>query len=171
MHNGGGSILPTEEPHFSKKEIAENYRLGCQVKVKEDMKISIPEEVFGVKKWEATVVSNYNVASFIKEFIVEIPDDMPYEAGGYIQIEIPDCEINYSDIDITAHPMNMMRQKNSNWSGINSIYGHLKKNDEEVARAYSMAFIPLKEDVMLNVRVATPPWDRAKNAWSDVNQV
>ena len=104
VHEGGGAILPTEEPHFSRKEISNNFRLGCQVKVKEDMEIAIPEEVFGVKKWEATVVSNYNVASFIKEFIVEIPEDMPYEAGGYIQIEIPDCEIKYSDIDITAHP-------------------------------------------------------------------
>ena len=103
VHSGGGSITSTEEPHFSRKEVEQNYRLGCQVKVKEDMKIDIPEEVFGVKKWEATVVSNYNVASFIKEFIVEVPEDMPYEAGGYIQIEIPNCEIPYSDIDITAH--------------------------------------------------------------------
>ena len=101
---GGGRILPTEEPHFSRKEIAENFRLSCQVKVREDMEIYIPEEVFGVKKWEATVVSNYNVATYIKEFIIEIPEDMPYEAGGYIQIEIPNCEIAFSEMDITAHP-------------------------------------------------------------------
>ncbi|HQV36685.1 MAG TPA: 2Fe-2S iron-sulfur cluster-binding protein, partial [Flavobacterium sp.] len=102
--NGGGSILPTEEPHFTRKEIAQGWRLGCQVKVKNDMIIEVPEEVFGIKKFEAKVYSNYNVASFIKEFIVELPDDMHYEAGGYIQIEIPECEVKYSDIDITAHP-------------------------------------------------------------------
>ena len=87
--SGGGSILPTEEPHFSRKEIADHYRLGCQVKIKEDMEIEIPEEIFGIKKWDAVVVRNYNVASFIKEFVVEIPEDMGYRAGGYIQIEIP----------------------------------------------------------------------------------
>ena len=84
VSSGGGSILPTEEPHFSRKEIANDYRLSCQVKVREDMDIHIPEEVFGVKKWEATVVSNYTVATYIKEFIIEVPEDMPYEAGGYI---------------------------------------------------------------------------------------
>ena len=104
VNEGGGGILPTESPHFSRKEISENYRLSCQVKVREDMDISIPEEVFGVKKWEATVVSNYNVATYIKEFIIEVPEDMPYEAGGYIQIEIPDCEVPFSEMDITAHP-------------------------------------------------------------------
>ncbi len=104
VSEGGGTILPTEEPHFTRKEIAEGWRLGCQVKVKQDMKITIPEEVFGIKKWTATVVSNYNVASFIKEFVVEIPEDMDYKAGGYIQIEIPKCEVKYEDMDITAHP-------------------------------------------------------------------
>ncbi len=172
VHDGGGSILPTEEPHFSKKEIADDYRLGCQVKVKEDMKISIPEEVFGVKKWEATVVSNYNVASFIKEFIVEVPEDMPYEAGGYIQIEIPDCEINYSDIDITAHPKEHPGEKEKfklEWDNF-GLWPLKMKNDEEVVRAYSMASYPAEgRKIMLNVRVATPPWDRAKNAWADVN--
>ncbi len=172
VHDGGGSILPTEEPHFSKKEIADNYRLGCQVKVKEDMKISIPEEVFGVKKWEATVVSNYNVASFIKEFIVEIPEDMPYEAGGYIQIEIPDCEIDYADIDISAHPKEHpgeVEKFKLEWDnfGLRTLK---MKNDEEVIRAYSMASYPAEgRKIMLNVRVATPPWDRAKNTWADVN--
>ena len=101
---GGGEALPTETPHFSRKELAHGARLSCQVKVKQDMEITIPEEVFGIKKWEAVVVRNYNVASFIKEFVVEIPEDMGYKAGGYIQIEIPECEIKYSDIDITAHP-------------------------------------------------------------------
>jgi len=90
---GGGGILPTEEPHFSRKEIAAHKRLGCQVKVKENMKIEVEEEILGIKEWEAKVVSNYNVATFIKEFIVEIPEDMDYKAGGYIQIKIPKCEI------------------------------------------------------------------------------
>ena len=101
---GGGEILPTEKPHFSRKEIAEGWRLGCQVKVKENMVIEVPEEVFGIKKWEATVLRNWNVASFIKEFVIQIPEDMGYKAGGYIQIEIPECEIDYKDIDISAHP-------------------------------------------------------------------
>ena len=90
--SGGGEALPTETPHFSRKELAHGARLSCQVKVKQDMESTIPEEVFGIKKWEATVVRNYNVASFIKEFVVEIPEEMDYKAGGYIQIEIPKCE-------------------------------------------------------------------------------
>ena len=104
IKEGGGEILPTEAPHFSRKEIAEGWRLGCQVKVKQDMVIEVPEEVFGIKKYEATVVRNWNVASFIKEFVVAIPEEMDYKAGGYIQIEIPQCEIPYKDIDISAHP-------------------------------------------------------------------
>ena len=104
VHSGGGSILPTEAPHFSRKEIADNFRLGCQVKVKEDMEIEVEEEVLGIKEWEATVVSNYNVATYIKEFIVEIPEDMDYKAGGYIQIKIPKCETKFSDMDVKAHP-------------------------------------------------------------------
>ena len=172
VNSGGGSILPTEEPHFSRKEIEQNYRLGCQVKVKEDMEISIPEEVFGVKKWEAKVLSNYNVASFIKEFIVEVPEDMPYEAGGYIQIEIPDCEIPYSNIDISAHPEehpNEIDKFKKEWDSFN-LWPLVMKNDEEVVRAYSMASYPAEgRKIMLNVRIATPPWDRAKNNWMNVN--
>jgi len=172
VNSGGGSILPTEEPHFSRKEIEQNYRLGCQVKVKEDMEISIPEEVFGVKKWEAKVVSNYNVASFIKEFIVEVPEDMPYEAGGYIQIEIPDCEIPYSNIDISAHPQEHpgeIDKFKKEWDSFN-LWPLVMKNDEEVVRAYSMASYPAEgRKIMLNVRIATPPWDRAKNNWMNVN--
>ena len=101
---GGGEPLPTEVPNFTRKELAAGARLGCQVKVKEDMEITIPEEIFGIKKFEATVVSNYNVASFIKEFVVELPEDMDYKAGGYIQIEIPSTEVEYKNMDITAHP-------------------------------------------------------------------
>src|SRR5690554_7393958 len=100
VHEGGGSILPTEEPHSSRKEIKENIHLSGQVKVKEDMQIEIDEEVLGVKEWEAKVVSNYNVASFIKEFIVEVPEDMDYKAGGYIQIKIPPCVVDFKTMDI-----------------------------------------------------------------------
>ena len=174
VNSGGGGILPTEEPHFSRKEVADNYRLSCQVKVREDMEIHIPEEVFGVKKWEATVVSNYNVATYIKEFIVEVPDNMPYEAGGYIQIEIPNCEIPFSEMDITAHPEDHPGEPNKfdkDWAeGAFAMRNLVMKNDEEVVRAYSMASYPAEgRKIMLNVRVAAPPWDRDKNAWADIN--
>ena len=174
VNSGGGGILPTEEPHFSRKEVADNYRLSCQVKVREDMEIHIPEEVFGVKKWEATVVSNYNVATYIKEFIVEVPDNMPYEAGGYIQIEIPNCEIPFSEMDITAHPEDHPGEPNKfdkDWTeGAFAIRNLVMKNDEEVVRAYSMASYPAEgRKIMLNVRVAAPPWDRDKNSWADIN--
>ena len=170
--DGGGTILPTEEPHFSRKEIADGWRLGCQVKVKQDMKIQIPEEVFGIKKWKAKVVSNYNVASFIKEFVVEIPEDMDYRAGGYIQIEIPKSEIKYEDMDIEAHPEEHPGEPDKfkmEWDKFN-LWPLIMKNPETVERAYSMASYPAEgRRIMLNVRVATPPWDRAKNTWSDIN--
>lgn len=168
---GGGEALPTETPHFTRKELQHGARLACQVKVKQDMNITIPEEVFGIKKWEATVVRNYNVASFIKEFVVEIPEDMGYKAGGYIQIEIPNCEIKYADIDITAHPEehetpNKFQQE---WDKF-GLWPLVMKNTEVVERAYSMASFPAEgREIMLNVRIATPPWDRAKNQWMDVN--
>ncbi len=169
---GGGEPLPTEIPNFTRKELAEGWRLGCQVKVKQDMTILVPEEVFGIKKWEATVVSNYNVASFIKEFVVEIPEDMDYKAGGYIQIEIPQTVVNYSDIDITAHPVehpNDPQKFKLEWDKFN-LWPLVMKNDDVVERAYSMASYPAEgRRVMLNVRIATPPWDRAKNGWMSVN--
>ena len=171
VKEGGGAILPTEEPHFTRKEIAQGWRLGCQVKVKEDMKITIPEEVFGIKKWEATVVRNYNVASFIKEFVVEIPEDMDYKAGGYIQIEIPKCEVKFEDMDITAHPEehDTPDMFEAEWDKF-KLRPLVMKNPETVERAYSMASYPAEgREIMLNVRVATPPWDRAKDTWMDVN--
>ena len=165
VHSGGGEILPTETPHFTRKEQAENYRLGCQVKVKEDMDISIPEEVFGIKKWEAKVVSNFNVASFIKEFIVELPEDMDYKAGGYIQIEIPECEVEYKNMDITAHPEDHPGEPDKfkvEWDKF-GLWDLKMKNDDVIERAYSMASYPAEgRRIMLNVRIATPPWDRAK---------
>jgi Na+-transporting NADH:ubiquinone oxidoreductase subunit F len=169
---GGGNILPTEEPHFSRKEIAAHKRLGCQVKVKEDMKIEVEEEVLGIKEWEAVVKSNYNVATFIKEFIVEIPEDMDYKAGGYIQIKIPPCTVNYKEMDISAHPKDhpgAPEKFKSAWEKF-GLWDLVMKNDEEVVRAYSMASYPAEgREIMLNVRVATPPWDRDRNTWMNVN--
>jgi Na+-transporting NADH:ubiquinone oxidoreductase subunit F len=169
--DGGGEALPTETPHFSRKELADGARLSCQVKVKQDMNIHIPEEVFGIKKWDATVVRNYNVASFIKEFVVEIPQDMGYKAGGYIQIEIPPCEIKFEDMDITAHPEEHETPDKfqAEWDKF-GLWPLVMKNNETVERAYSMASYPAEgREIMLNVRIATPPWDRAKNSWMGVN--
>ena len=169
---GGGEILPTEEPHFTRKEISDGWRLGCQVKVKQDMKIEVPEEVFGIKKWQAKVKSNYNVASFIKEFVIEIPEEMDYKAGGYIQIEIPECDINYQDIDITSHPEEHPddpQKFKHEWDNFN-LWPLNMKNNETVERAYSMASYPAEgREIMLNVRIATPPWDSKKNGWMSVN--
>jgi Na+-transporting NADH:ubiquinone oxidoreductase subunit F len=172
VHEGGGEPLPTEVPNFTRKELADGWRLGCQVKVKQNMNIEVPEEVFGIKKFEATVVSNYNVASFIKEFIVELPEDMHYKAGGYIQIEIPKAEVNYKEIDITAHPAEHPGEPEKfklEWDKFN-LWPLVMKNGENVERAYSMASYPAEgRNVMLNVRIATPPWDRNANGWMKVN--
>jgi Na+-transporting NADH:ubiquinone oxidoreductase subunit F len=168
---GGGEALPTEVPHFTKKELKSGIRLACQVKVKQDMNITIPEEVFGIKKWDAVVVRNYNVASFIKEFVVEIPQDMGYKAGGYIQIEIPPCEVKFSDMDITAHPEehDSPDKFQAEWDKF-KLWPLVMKNTDTVERAYSMASYPAEgREIMLNVRIATPPFDRAKGDWMDVN--
>ena len=103
---GRWEILPTEKPYFSRKEIQDNWRLGCQVKIKNDMDINIPEEIFGIKKWECEVVSNYSVASFIKEFVVKLPEgeNLDFKAGGYIQIDVPEVEVPYKNIDISPSP-------------------------------------------------------------------
>ena len=169
--DGGGEALPTETPHFTKKELKSGIRLACQVKVKQDMNITIPEEVFGIKKWDATVVRNYNVASFIKEFVVEIPEDMGYKAGGYIQIEIPPCEVKFADMDITAHPEehDSPEKFKAEWDKF-KLRPLVMKNSEVIERAYSMASYPAEgREIMLNVRIATPPFDRAKGGWMDVN--
>jgi Na+-transporting NADH:ubiquinone oxidoreductase subunit F len=174
VHTGGGSILPTEVPHFSRKQIADNFRLGCQVKVKEDMEIEVEEEVMGVKEWKAVVSSNYNVATYIKEFIVDIPEDMDYKAGGYIQINIPKTEVKFSDMEIKAHPQDHPGEPDKfekDWSeGKFALRDLVMKNDDDVVRAYSMASYPAEgRKIMLNVRVAAPPWDRDKDGWADVN--
>jgi len=172
VHSGGGSILPTEVPHFSRKEIATNHRLGCQVKVKEDMEIELEPEILGIKEWKAKVVSNFSVATFIKEFIVEIPEDMDYKAGGYIQINIPKCTVKYADMDIEAHPQDHPGEPDKfkkDWDKF-GLWPLVMKNDEITIRAYSMASYPAEgRKIMLNVRVATPPWDRKNNDWMKVN--
>lgn len=106
VSKGGGDVLPTELNHLTRKEVAEHKRLACQVKVRQDMEIQIPEEIFGIKKWECEVVSNYNVATFIKEFVVKLPDGeiLDFESGGYIQIDVPKIEVDFKDFDITSHP-------------------------------------------------------------------
>jgi len=170
---GGGEILPTEVGYFTRKEAQDNWLLGCQVKVRGDMKIHVPEEIFGIKKWECEVVSNYNVASFIKEFVVRLPEgeNLDFEAGGYIQIDVPTCEVDFKNIDITSHPRlgrDPMDFK-SEWDKF-GLWDLKMKNDEPLFRAYSMANHPAEGNiVMLNIRIATPPWDRAKNQWMDVN--
>ena len=171
--SGGGDILPTEKPYFTRKEIQDNWRLGCQVKIKNDMEIKIPDEIFGIKKWECEVVSNYSVASFIKEFIVKLPegDTLDFKAGGYIQIDVPETEVEYKDIDVSANPNDPAGKDKfkSEWDKF-ALWDLKMKNDEPIYRAYSMANHPAEGNiVMLNIRVATPPWDRTKNTWMDVN--
>ncbi|MPM74083.1 Na(+)-translocating NADH-quinone reductase subunit F [bioreactor metagenome] len=162
--NGGGEILPTETGHFSRKEQMANWRLSCQVKVKEDMNIVVPEEVFGVKEWECEVVSNNNVATFIKEFVVRLPDGehLDFIPGSYSQIKVPKYELKYTDFAIDE-------QYKPEWDKF-KMWDLTVKNDEETIRAYSMANYPAEGDIIkLNVRVATPPFDRAKNTWMNVN--
>lgn len=173
IEEGGGEVLPTEVGHLSRTEQKEKVRLSCQVKVKSDMKIRIPEEIFGIKKWECEVVSNYNVASFIKEFVVKLPEgeNLDFQAGGYIQIDVPKTQVSFKDMDITSHPelgRDPMDFK-SEWDKF-GLWDLKMKNDEPIFRAYSMANHPAEGNIiMLNIRIATPPWDRANNKWMDVN--
>ncbi|MCH9674485.1 MAG: NADH:ubiquinone reductase (Na(+)-transporting) subunit F [Gammaproteobacteria bacterium] len=152
IFSGGGSILPTEETHITKREARAGDRLSCQVAVKQDMEIEVPEEVFGVKKWECTVRSNDNVATFIKELVIELPEgeDVNFRAGGYIQIETPAYEIDYSDFAVDE-------EYRPDWDHFK--FWDLKAvNKEPIERAYSMANYPDEKGiVMLNVRIATPP--------------
>ena len=171
--SGGGDVLPTEMNHLTRKEAAEHKRLACQVKVRENMEITIPEEIFGIKKWECTVRSNYNVASFIKEFVVELPagETLDFESGGYIQIDVPEVEVNFKDMDIAPHPDDPSGPDKfrSEWDKY-KLWDLKMKNDEEQFRAYSMANHPAEGNiVMLNIRIATPPFDRKTNGWMAVN--
>jgi Na+-transporting NADH:ubiquinone oxidoreductase subunit F len=153
VFEGGGDILPTELTHVSRSEAKEGWRLACQVKVKEDMKIRVPDEVFGIKKWECTVASNKNVATFIKEFVVNLPEGeiLDFQSGGYIQIDVPEYKnLKYRDFEIEEeyHP---------DWDQF-KIWDNVANNPEECFRAYSMANHPAEGNrVMLNIRIATPP--------------
>jgi len=171
VDEGGGEVLPTEMNHLTRREAAENKRLACQVKVREDMHIRIPEEIFGIKKWECEVVSNYNVATFIKEFVVKLPEgeNLDFESGGYIQIDVPKITVDFKDFDITSHPRMGEKDFQPAWDKF-QMWDLTMKNDEEQFRAYSMANHPAEGNiVMLNIRIATPPWDRKNNTWMDVN--
>ena len=170
---GGGEILPTETGFFNRKEIADNWRLGCQVKVKSDMNVKVPEEIFGIKKWECEVVSNYNVASFIKEFVVKLPEGetLDFEAGGYIQVDVPATTVDFKNIDITSHPKlgKAPDEFKEEWDKF-KLWDLKMVNPEPLFRAYSMANHPAEGNiVMLNIRIATPPFDRKKGGWMDVN--
>lgn len=162
---GGGSILPTETGYFTRKEQLNQWRLGCQVKVRENMKIEVPHEIFGIKKWECEVISNRNVATFIKEFVVKLPEGerLDFKSGGYIQIDVPKCEVDYSK-DIFVE-----EDYRGDWDKF-KMWDLKMKNPEPIFRAYSMANHPAEGNiVMLNIRIATPPWDRSKNAFMNVN--
>lgn len=162
---GGGSILPTETGFFTRKEQQNNWRLGCQIKVRNDLKVIVPEEVLGIKKWECEVVSNNNVATFIKEFKVKLPEgeQLNFKSGGYIQIDVPKIEVDFSK-DIEVDP-----QFRDEWDKFN-LWGLKMKNTEETYRAYSMANHPAEGNiVMLNIRIATPPWDRERNTFMNIN--
>jgi Na+-transporting NADH:ubiquinone oxidoreductase subunit F len=152
VHEGGGDLLPTEEGHINRGMAKEHWRLACQVKVKQDMKIQVPDEVFSVKKWECTVLSNHNVATFIKEFRVQLPEgeSIDYRSGGYIQIEIPPHDIDYKGFEVED-------EYRADWDQYD-VWRYRSKTDETVERAYSMASYPAEGNVlMLNVRIATPP--------------
>lgn len=152
IESGGGEMLATEETHFNKREAREGWRLSCQAPVKQDMKIRVPEEVFGVKKWECTVESNPNVATFIKELTLRLPEgeDVNFRAGGYVQLECPPHTVNYKDFDIQPefHP---------DWDKFD-VWRYVSKVTEPTIRAYSMANYPEEKGIVkFNIRVATPP--------------
>ncbi|MFH0756023.1 MAG: NADH:ubiquinone reductase (Na(+)-transporting) subunit F [Bacteroidota bacterium] len=162
---GGGSILPTETGFFTRKEQQQQWRLGCQVKLRENMTIQIPEEVMGIRKWECEVVSNHNVATFIKEFVVRLPEGekLNFKSGGYIQIDVPRLEVDFSkDVDVE-------KEYRDEWDKY-SMWELRMKNPEETYRAYSMANHPAEGNiVMLNIRIATPPWDVSHGRFKNVN--
>ncbi|SHE23549.1 NADH:ubiquinone reductase (Na(+)-transporting) subunit F [methanotrophic endosymbiont of Bathymodiolus puteoserpentis (Logatchev)] len=151
IHSGGGEILPTELGHITKREAAEGERLACQVAIKHDMNIEVEDSVFGVKKWECTVKSNHNVATFIKELVLELPNGerIDYEAGGYIQIECPPHVAKYQDFDIEE-------EFRDEWDKYD-LWRYTSDVKEDTLRAYSMASYPEEKEIMLNVRIATPP--------------
>ena len=164
--SGGGEILTTERPYFTRKQQLEKWRLGCQVKVKQDMEIIIPEEVFGIKKWECEVISNNNVATYIKEFVVKLPEGefLDFIPGSYIQLDVPTCEVDFKTDLYYIDPR--FRDDYDKYR----IWDLKMKNPEPVFRAYSMANHPAEGNIiMLNIRLATPPFDRKKGGFADLN--
>ncbi len=162
--SGGGHILPTEVSFFTRKQIHENWRLGCQVKVRENIEINVPKEIFGIKKWECEVISNDNVATYIKEFKVKLPEGetLDFLPGGYIQIDVPKCVVDFKDIEVDEKFL-------SDWHCY-KMFDLKMKNSEPIYRAYSMANFPAEKNIiMLNIRIATPPWEKAKNDFMKVN--
>ena len=152
INDGGGSMLPTEEGHFTRGQRRDNWRLSCQVAVKQDMKIEVAPEFFGVKQWECTVLSNDNVATFIKELVLEIPagESVDFRAGGYVQLEVPPHEVKYADFDIGE-------EYRGDWEHF-GLFKHVSKVDDTTIRAYSMANYPDEKGVIkFNIRIATPP--------------
>ncbi|MCL2076286.1 MAG: NADH:ubiquinone reductase (Na(+)-transporting) subunit F [Betaproteobacteria bacterium] len=155
VFSGGGDMLSTEGVHFTRREAAEGWRLSCQVPVKQAMKISVPEEIFGVKKWECTVESNPNVATYIKELTLRLPEgeDVDFRAGGYVQLECPPHTLSYKDFEIAT-------EYRDEWDKYD-MWRYVSKVDETVSRAYSMANYPEEKGVIkFNIRVASPPPDR-----------
>ena len=159
VNEGGGEILPTEKGHINRTEAKDNWRLACQVKIKEDMKVHVPDEIFNIQKWDCTVRSNKNVATFIKELVLELPkgDNLNFIAGGYIQIDIPEYH------DLNFKNFNVEKEYHEDWDKF-KIWDVTANNDEDCFRAYSMANHPAEGNIiMLNVRIATPPpalWDQ-----------
>ena len=162
--DGAGEILPTEVGYFSRKEIQDKWRLSCQVKVRGDLNISVPAEIFGIKKWECEVISNRNVATYIKEFVVRLPEgeSMNFQPGGYIQIDVPAIKVDFKDFDVEE-------KFRPDWDKY-KMWDLKMSNPEPVFRAYSMANHPAEGNIiMLNIRIATPPWDSRTNSFMKVN--
>ena len=159
--SGGGEILPTETGFFTRKQQQEHYRLACQVKVKNDLQIQVPQTIFGIKKMECEVVSNRNVASFIKEFVVRVPEGEKFDflPGSYVQIDVPRYDIKFTDMEVDD-------KFRDEWDKY-KMWGLTCRNDEETFRAYSMANYPAEGNIiMLNIRIATPPFDRSTGTWA-----
>ena len=162
--DGAGDILPTEVGYFTRKEIQDKWRLSCQVKVKQDLDIRVPKEIFGIKKWECEVISNRNVATFIKEFVVKLPEgeELDFQSGGYIQIDVPPCEAEFKDMVVED-------KFREDWDNL-KMWDLKMVNSEPIFRAYSMANHPAEGNIIkLNIRIATPPWDKKKNKFMNVN--
>lgn len=164
VHEGAGSILPTETGHFTRKEQMQDWRLACQVKVRDNIKMEIPQEILGIKKWECTVLSNKNVATFIKEFVVQLPENetLDFKSGGYIQIDVPKIDVDFKDIEVEE-------EFRGDWEKY-KMFDLKMHNPEPTFRAYSMANHPAENNIiMLNVRIATPPFDRVNGGFQKVN--